>query len=298
MRLPLLLLLALSAGAQQRIVSLSAPATETLYAIGAQRQLVAVNETSVFPAQVMADRQAGRVVVLGHFSEVDRAELRKLKPTLILTGTSFQARLAMSLRAEGHRVLHSEPRRLADALRDMEAIGEATGRGRAAAELTRRMRDDLARLQAATRSLPRVRVYLEMNHEGPWTSGEANPLEDLIAAAGGENIFANDPRGVFRTTHAEVIARQPEVILSPIWREAQVGGLAGIIPLGEIFRRVGYETTPAWRNSRVHYYDSALLKHTGPRQALAARKLAQLLHPTHFAPPPGTIPWELGRLWP
>jgi hypothetical protein len=44
MRLPLLLLLALSAGAQQRIVSLSARATETLYAIGAARQLMTHRE--------------------------------------------------------------------------------------------------------------------------------------------------------------------------------------------------------------------------------------------------------------
>jgi ABC-type hemin transport system substrate-binding protein len=55
MRLLLFLLVALSAGAQQRIVSLSAPATETLYAIGAAPQLVGVNETSVFPEQVMQD---------------------------------------------------------------------------------------------------------------------------------------------------------------------------------------------------------------------------------------------------
>ncbi len=75
-----------------------------------------------------------------------------------------------------------------------------------------------------------------------------------------------------------------------------MGGVAGIVPLGEIFRRAGYEGTEAWRSSRIHYYDSALLKHTGPRQALAARKLAQLLHPTRFAAPADTIPWEFGRL--
>jgi len=43
------------------------------------------------------------------------------------------------------------------------------------------------------------------------------------------------------------------------------------------------------RNSRVLYYDSALFKHEGPRQILAIRKLRS-------RNPPGTIPWELGRI--
>ena len=50
------------------------------------------------------------------------------------------------------------------------------------------------------------------------------------------------------------------------------------------------------RDSRVLYYDSALLKHEGPRQILALRKLARLLHPEAFDDPPGTIAWELDRV--
>jgi hypothetical protein len=46
----------------------------------------------------------------------------------------------------------------------------------------------------------------------------------------------------------------------------------------------------------VLYYDSALLKHEGPRQVLAIRKLAYLLHPETCKNPDGTIPWELGRI--
>ena len=34
------------------------------------------------------------------------------------------------------------------------------------------------------------------------------------------------------------------------------------------------------------------------RQILAIRKLAHILHPEAFPDPPGTIPWELGRITP
>jgi iron complex transport system substrate-binding protein len=137
---------------------------------------------------------------------------------------------------------------------------------------------------------------MEINHEGPWTVGSVSPVNDIINAAGGENIFADEKQGTFATTDEEIVRRNPEIILSPIWLDAKVGGIDGIIPLAQIVMRPGYAGTNAVRNSRVLYYDSALLKHEGPRQILAIRKLAHILHPDVFADPPGTIPWELGRV--
>jgi ABC-type Fe3+-hydroxamate transport system substrate-binding protein len=94
----------------------------------------------------------------------------------------------------------------------------------------------------------------------------------------------------------EVVRRNPDIILSPIWLNAKVGGSDGITTLLEIMSRPGYASTTAVRNSRVLYYDSALLKWEGLRQVLAIRKLAHLLHPEAFPDPPATLPWELGRI--
>ncbi|MEJ1935749.1 helical backbone metal receptor, partial [Nostoc sp. NIES-2111] len=284
--------------AEPRVVSLTAPATETMYALGAQRLVVGVTASSVFPEQVRKDREAGRVREIGQFGNPDRVVLQELRPTLILTGTSFQRRLAEELRRDGYRVLHCEPRSIEEVWQDIERIGAAVGKAREARRLTAGLRQQMRTLAAQTALLAPRRVYIEMNHEGPWTSGRGNPIEDLLAAAGGKNIFGDDERSVFQTSHAEIIRRQPEVILSPIWVEAKMGGLDGLVALGEIFRRPGYEATPAWKNSEIHYYDSALLKHTGPRQALAARKLAQLLHPLRFPAPEDSLPWEFGRIRP
>jgi iron complex transport system substrate-binding protein len=121
-------------------------------------------------------------------------------------------------------------------------------------------------------------------------------VNDIIHAAGGENIFADQKQGTFTTTNEEIVRRNPDIILSPIWLDAKVGGIDGIIPLAQIVTRPGYERTNAVRNSRVLYYDSALMKHEGPRQVLAIRKLAHILHPDAFPDPANTIPWELGRV--
>ena len=280
-----------------KAVSLSSPHAETIYALGAAEQLMGVSTVCVFPAQIVTDRRAGRLRELGSFTKPDLDAVAALHPDVVFTSSSFQRKFAEQLRARGIKVEHFEPHSLEEVFANIERVGAALDRAEAAKALTAGYRRELAEIKARTRALPKVRVYIEVNHEGPWTTGAHSPLEDIIEAAGGENIFhdhADD--GVFVTTHEEIVRRDPEVILSPVWREAKVGGLDGIIPLASIGARPGYAATRAVQNSRVLYYDSALFKHEGPRQILAIRKLAHLLHPEAFENPPGTTPWELGRI--
>lgn len=290
-----LLCAAASLWAQKDIVSLSAPLTETIYVLGAQARLAAVSDTSVFPEQAVADRDAKKVQVLA-FSRTDIAAIDSLHPKLILTSTGFQRDIAAQLRAKGYKVLHFEPESIEDILKQTESIGDAVGKGAKARSITATMRHELAEIAAKSAKLPRVRVYMEINHEGPWTSGGKTTENELIRLAGGENIFADQPVGVFVTSNAEIVRRSPDVILSPIWLNAHVGGIDGITTLADIISRPGYSETPAVQNSRVLYYDSALMKQQGPREILAIRKLAYLLHPDVFENPVGTIPWELGRI--
>ena len=285
-----------AANRRPRVVSLSAPLAETMYVLGASDQLVGAVDAAVFPEQIVKDKKSGKVRELGSFTRPDLALLEQLHPDLILSDTGFHTTLAGELRAKGYKVLHFEPRSLEDVFNQMGAVGEAIGKKKEVTAMLAKMRAERDAIAAQTTKLPRLRVYMEINHEGPWTTGAVSPVNDIIRAAGGENIFADEKQGVFVTTNAEIVRRNPDVILSPIWLDAKVGGIDGIIPLAQIVSRPGYEGTNAVRNSRVLYYDSALMKHEGPRQILAIRKLAHILHPDIFPDPPNTIPWELGRV--
>ena len=276
-----------------RVVSLSSPLAETT--LDAQDSLVGVTDVCVFPEQILLDRKAGKVKVIGAFAKPDLEQIASLHPSLILTSTTFQTGLAEALRQKGYKVLHFEPHSLDDVIDQVNVIGRAVGKPREAMQFTAEMRRQLAVIRSRSHSLPRVKLYMEINHEGAWTAGSGSPIEDMIEAAGGENIFA-DHQGVFVTSNDEIVRRNPDVILSPIWLNAKVGGVDGIIPLASIFSRPGFSTVTAVQNSRVMYYDSALMKHEGPREVLGIRKLARLLHPDVFEDPPGTIPWELGRI--
>ena len=279
---------------QVRVVSLSPTPTEIVYALGAGRQLVGATSVCIEPPEVLRDINEGRVKIVSNFNVTNMALIDSLKPDVILTDTDFQRKITADLRAKGYTVLHFVPRRLEEVFKSIEEIGEAIGRGTFARQLTAQYRAEIDSIKEKSRLLPKTRVYLEVNHIGPWAVGAVSPLNDLIIAAGGESIFADSACGVFKTTNEEIVRRNPDVILSPIWLHAKLGRYDGITPLAEIYSRKGYDATGAVQRSRVLYYDSALLKHEGPRQVLAIRKLAHILHPEVFPDPPGTIPWELG----
>jgi iron complex transport system substrate-binding protein len=296
-RLPLLLVIASTVWGQRDVVSLSSPLTETAYLLGAGNRLALVSDSSVFPDQVVRDRDSGLVGVV-NFGRPDLAAIEAVQPSLVLTSTRFQREIAAELRKRGLKVLHFEPQSIEDILKQTEQVGAALGKGTEALRMVASMRSDLAEIQRKSAGLPKVRVYMEINHVGPWTVGAASAETEMIRLAGGENVFADHPDGVFVTSNAEVVRHNPEVILSPIWLNAKVGGIDGITTLFEIMSRPGFAETAAVKQGGVLYYDSALLKQQGPREVIAVRKLAYLLHPEAFENPPDTIPWELGRVYP
>ncbi len=276
------------------IVSCSSTITEIIYEIGAGNQVLGATSFCFFPEQVIKDKEAGRVKVVGDFININFSRIDSIHPDLIFTDTNMQRRIADSLRAMGYRVYHFEPNRLDDVYECITKIGDVTENGKSARDMVTQMKADMAEIEAVSSQLEPVNVYMEINHMGPWTFGSESPLQDMLEAAGGVNVFGDTAVGVFRTYNDVVVEKNPDIILSPIWLDAELGGWKGITPLREIYTRPGYDETNAVTRSRVLYYDSALMKHFGPRQVVATQKLAYLLHPEHFESPEGTIPWELG----
>jgi iron complex transport system substrate-binding protein len=294
----LFLLVSATALTQPTIVSLSSTRTEIVYALGAEDQLLGVTTFCVFPEQVLSDVENGKVRIVSDFNTTDMDLIDALKPDIIFTDTGFQRKITQELREKGYHVLHFEPKSLDEVFYDIIEMGDAIGKGDVARHLVDGYLEEIREIRKISSELPPVRVYMEINHNGPWATGNDSPLEDLISIAGGINIFSDIDEGVFITTDEEIVERNPGVILSPIWIDAEldIEGYKGITHILEISSRPGYHTTDAVLNGRVLYYDSALLKHEGPRQVLAIRKLAYILHPGVFPNPPDTIPWELGNI--
>ena len=294
----------------QRIICLSPNYTEVLYALGIQERIVGWTQYCNYPPEVQAvlgwvrydeykfvsveDELKKKVAVVSSFVDVNEELIDLLKPTLILSSHEMQRDIAEKLRGKGYTVLHFEPVTLDDVFSMMEKIGEATGTLEKAKALTAQYRQEIKEIKAITDKLPRVTVYFEINHMGPYVLGSGSPMDQMIDIAGGKNIFEDVKGEAFRVELEEIVKRNPDIILTPLWPAA---GRDEVTTVYEIETRPGFNTIEAVLNDRVYHYDSSLLKRPGPRSIPAIKKLAYLFHPYYFKNPENSVdPWELGKI--
>jgi len=294
----------------QRIVSLSPSQTEIVYELGLEKQLVGWSKYDCYPPQVQErkgwlpyddykfisneDELAKDVAVVSYFTRINYDLIKELEPTLILAIDPIQKKMADSLMVLGYNVKYFHPKTVDDVWNMMVEIGDEAGVGARARRLTSRAQREMEELKDATKDLPKVKVYFEINHYGPYALGSGSPMDQLLDIAGGVNIFKDVESLAFKADHKDIIERDPDVILTPLWPHA---GRYEVTTVREIVSREGYENIAAVKNDRVYHYDSSLLKCPSLRQVTAAKKLAYLLHPYHFKNPKNSVsPWELGKI--
>jgi iron complex transport system substrate-binding protein len=136
-----------------RIVSISPSATETLYAVGAGPQVVAVDDFSTYP------KQAPRTSI-SSFSPNAEA-IAAYNPDLVIVSTDRG--IVAALQKLGITVIH-EPaaNTVAEAYDQMRQIGQATGHDTAASKLVRSLQK---KLTALIRSVPKKQRHLKVYHE-------------------------------------------------------------------------------------------------------------------------------------
>src|ERR1700674_2163127 len=139
----------------KRIVSLSPTATEMLFAIGAGRQVTAVDDQSNYP------KSAPRTSLSGFQPNVE--SIAGYRPDLVVLSDGA---VAGSLRQLGVRVV-VEPAAttLADSYRQLSDLGKVTGNQAGAARVVASMKADLSRLAASvTKRSPAPAVYYELDN--------------------------------------------------------------------------------------------------------------------------------------
>jgi iron complex transport system substrate-binding protein len=231
-----------------RIVSLLPSATETLFALGFDEEVVGVSHECDFPPQAKTktcvvrsriskdltpaqiDREVREHVERGEsIYAVDPELLKELKPDLIVTQDlchvcaatpeELGAVLAqMSYRAE---ILSLDPLDLGDVWRDILWIGEATGRRERAQEFVEKIGRTLAHIEidaAYAGKRPRA-VVLEWLD--PFYVG-GHWVPEMVSVAGGTDVLGTAKKPSRRVTLEEVIEAAPEVLLiAPCGYDAQ-----------------------------------------------------------------------------
>ncbi len=269
----ILLLVAPSAFADERIVSLGSSVTETLYAIGAGDRLVGVDTSSRWPVAAQQLPQVGYHRTLG-------AEgILSLNPTRVIgTGQAGPPEALDKIRGAGVPVtLLAEPRNLVSALELMQSVAAEAGRPEQGRELVARIKAQLKQLNIPPDKPAKVLLLLSAHGGSPLAAGADTAADSMIQLAGGQNAGAEFEG--YKPLSAESLMRiAPEVIVVPDHALPMMGGREAVLKLA------GISETPAGKNARLVVMDSLLLLGLGPRLGEGVAQLAAALHPKN----PGT----------
>jgi iron complex transport system substrate-binding protein len=260
------------AAVPQRIVSLSPTATETLFAIGAGRQVVAVDNQSDYP------KQAPRTSLSGFTPNVEA--IAGYKPDLVVVSYDPSG-LVAALRGLGIRVLLQDAAKTLDeAYAQIAALGKITGHLNQAAAVVAHMKKRIGELAAnGTKRARGLTVYHEL---GPdlYSATSSTFIGRIYALFGLKNIAdAADKEGSgYPKLSAEyVVSQSPDVIV-----------LADIKCCGQsprsVAARPGWSHVAAVRTGTIVRVDDSIASRWGPRIVNFVRAVGAALAHLRHAP--------------
>jgi iron complex transport system substrate-binding protein len=263
--------------APARIISLIPPVTETLFAIGAGPQVVAVSSFDNYPEQVEKLPRVGALL------DPDVERILSLRPDLVVVYESQTDLRAQLERARIPTYVYSHAG-LPDVTTTIRAIGTRVGRAAAAAQLAETIENRIASVRKRVAGVPRPSTLVVFEREaftlrGIYASGGVGFIHDMVDAAGGASIFADVKRQAVQATTELILARRPSIIIelrsSVVTEEAKRRELAVWKGLGSL---------PAVRTGRVYLFPDQRMSIAGPRVGEVVEILGRTIHPEIFAP--------------
>jgi iron complex transport system substrate-binding protein len=249
----------------RRIVSLSPTATESLFAIGAGPQVIAVDDMSDYPAN------APRTKLSGFTPNVEA--IAAYRPDLVVIAYDTKG-LAESLRRLRITVVHHDgARTLPEAYRQIRQLGLVTGNVEEANGLAKRMRARIDRVVRTSRGRARgLSVFHELSPD-LYTVTSRTFVGRVYAALGLENIADEaDSAGTgYPQLSAEyVVAASPDVIV-----------LADSVCCGQrpstVASRPGWDRVSAVRTGSIVRIDDSIASRWGPRLVNFFRAMSSAL---------------------
>ena len=248
-----------------RIVSLSPTATETLFAIGAGPQVVAVDDQSDYPSN------APKTTLSGFTPNVEA--IASYRPDLVVTSYNPRGFVESLTRLRIPVIFHDAPKGFAGAYQQIRQLGMVTGRTQGATRTVRAMKSRIAKIVRAARGKAgRLSVYHELTPDF-YSASSASFVGKLYRALGLENI-ADEADGAgtgFPQLSAEyIVASSPDLIV-----------LADSICCGQrpstVAARPGWDRISAVRTGSIVRVHDSIASRWGPRLVNFFRAMSRAL---------------------
>jgi iron complex transport system substrate-binding protein len=228
-----------------RVVSLSPSLTNTVYALGAQSDLVGITNYTVYPPQAAHEKPSVGAVVGPSLEKIVA-----LHPDMVLALPEFNgAETIGGLERIGIPVFLFNTGNLSNIYRTVELVGRIMGREREAGALiaSLRVRESKVRAQSTSKDKPTVLLVLSM--DPLITAGRNAFITEMIEAAGARSVTDDLARDWTQMNVEAVLPRKPDYILLM---------KSGPVSLKDMQKRAGWSSLEAVRRGRVIVADDRI----------------------------------------
>ena len=240
------------AAVPQRIVSLSPTATEVLFAVGAGKQVVAVDEYSTYP------KQAPRTKLSGFKPNVEA--IAAYKPDLVVVSNDIDKIVAQLGKLKIPVLVQAAPTGIEGVYAQLAEAGKVTGHAARAASLVAKLKAQVARIIATTpKPAKPLTAYYELDQTF-YSVTSKTFIGKVLSLLGISNIADKaSGAGDYPQLSAEyIIGSSPDlIILADTVCCAQSAKTVGVRP--------GWSNISAVKSGSIVVIDDAVASQWGPR---------------------------------
>ena len=256
------------------VVTLAPSLTETLYFLGAEDLIKAVDINSDYPESLS---ELPRIT--GWDMAVNYEELLALEPDLILASEMTALDEISNMEDLGLTVFCvKNPADFPELFESILVIGDVIGKTAEAEALTASLEDRVAEIESVMADVEETPlVFYEIDATDPakpWTAGRGTFISQLIRMAGGINLGDQLDGGWIQVGLEALLDADPEVILLG---DSMYGATAEAAS-----QRPGWDEISAVKNGLLYEFDDNLVTRPGPRLVEGYSLIARLLHPELF----------------
>jgi len=262
-----------AAPARAGVVSLAPHLTEVVFALGQGHRVTGVGRYDDWPPEIAA------LPRVGGYLDPDLEAITKLSPeVLLLPGQHKKVSEYAALQQIPVLNIHMDS--FETIFAGIRALGDALGCAPEAEKLVAALETERKAIASAVAAFPRKKALIITRRDSHnlntlYTTGGASFVSEIVALAGGDNIYADNAQPYFEASKETVVAAAPEAIV-----EFHAG--ENLDPAGQqafIADWQALPTLPAVAEGRILLVLESHSLRPGPRVLEIARNIARALHP-------------------
>ncbi|QKF68609.1 hemin ABC transporter, substrate-binding protein HutB [Arcobacter venerupis] len=262
-KLVLILILASNHAFASKIVSVGGSITETIIALGHEKELIGVDQSSIYPKEVTS-----KLPNVGYWLTLPQEGILSLKPEVVIISSQAEPKKVVeSLPKYGIKtyIIEDKPS-LESAKIKIKQIGEILGEDKKASEIINRIENNFLKMKEEIKDKDRPKVlFLFSRGEGTvMAAGTQTKPGVMINLAGGENVV--NSKQYTKISSESILEMNPDVIITS--NHAGESGLDNNI----------VSSTNAGKNNQIYSMDMLLISGFTVRVDTALQKLSCILN--------------------